>query len=235
MEPVSAWWVTEYRQPHQGTVELRLGSAPLEEALHGFSFIEFYGEWPTVLRYLHYTLSSNTDARLIYVQLFGGINPYTLTHSDTTLIVRCFDHNTLLEALNRVGQDEQAGYTLLVANPYHHAKTPRQQTEITAHLRSIAQERRVITFNQETKTHTPKGGYFHASSVHILIHLETQRRRGRGVRRGIGGWDTLYATLTKHPAKPSNTHYTLHLDKNPHHNNPKTPTLLNWFQLTRVE
>jgi hypothetical protein len=234
VEPMSGWWVAASQQPHHHTAKLRLGSAPLEEALQGFSFIEFYGEWSTVLDYLHYTLSANTNTRLIYVQLFGGINPYTLTHTDTNLIVRCFDHNTLLEAFNRVNQDSQTEYTLLVANPYLHAETPRQQTEITAHLRSLAQKRRVVTFNQETKTHTPKGGYFHASSVHILIHLETQRRRGGKVGVGVGGRDTVYATLTKHPAQPNNKHYTLHLDKNPQYNNPKTPTLLNWLQPTQA-
>lgn len=168
-----------------------LGCEALERALEGFSFVEFYGEWPCVLRYAHFALSRNTPCLLVYTQLFGGLNAYQLLGREIR-VARAFDLLSTIEALRRAFFEKEK--RVFVFDPFLFSK-PQNFSLVTSALRALSHRKWVLVFNRAFKK-LPAGGHFHASSANTLLRLEPLK-------------GDYLATLIKHPALSSGVRFVL--------------------------
>jgi hypothetical protein len=187
--------------------ELYTGVDGLDRFVAGFSLAEIYGEWNTVNNLFH-TVLSQTGGDVILTQKFGGLDPYLISRMSAARfsrprirLIRAFSTKDTIESLNQcVGEVKEP---LFVIDPYLYSpKTWREYSELTpltAALRDASKSRNVMVFNRITRfgSLSPEGGMFHASSIPVLIRVESLRR-------------TLRFTVVKHPALPN---LTIHVDK----------------------
>ena len=175
------------------------------------SITEMYSQdWriPKMLLHRILTLAAERGrVLLLYVQDFGGFDPYLLRLMSKKLgipwdlvdanisIARAFKFEGALGLLEKA-TDEPSDFAL-VADPYLHVEHDLRglasASALTGLLRRLlVDERTVVVFNKTSPNGiSPAGGNFHAHSIHALIRLE---KRSRGL---------VEAELVKHPFLPS--------------------------------
>jgi len=175
--------------------------------------VEFYGDYSITSYILHHTLAFRSRFERIYLvmaQEFGGIRTDVLTKFcrvyecllTNIYVVRVFSNSGLRTALSElIGLEDGL---VVVAYPYNYL--PRDHSKyfeasiISGLLRKVMQSKELIVFNTFTKFGTvmPEGGSMHHHVVKVIVML-----------RRCGG--RVYATLVKHPAKPSGVTKSFHV------------------------
>lgn len=192
-------------------VGLQTGVEELDRLLGGgieeSSLTEFYSPDLRVLSLLYHrmaVLAAQVGRVLaLHMQDFGGLDPYLLRSMARRLqipwdvveshlkLARAFKLEDAVNLLAKA-QGESADFAL-VFDPYMHWDWRRGwlATTMTWLLKSLTQDRTVVTFNRALEGRwSPLGGSYHAHSVHALIRLEASRR------------SLVRAILVKHPSLP---------------------------------
>jgi len=194
-------------------VVLRTGVDGLDRLLGGgieeCSLTEFYSPSVRIVGLLYHRIAVLASARgrtlAVYIQNFGGLDPYLLrsmarrlgvgwqTVEENLRVARAFKLEDALDLLSRAsrGGSEFA----LVFDPYLHVdwREAWTATRLTQAIRELAADRTVVSFNRcslDGAGWLPLGGTYHAHSVHAAVRLDP--RPGGLVR----------ATLVKHPSRP---------------------------------
>jgi len=172
------------------------------------SFTEFYSPDNRLLSLLCHRLAvlaaEKGKTLLLYVQEFGGLDPYLLRAMAERLFVpwdlvdsnlriaRAFKFEDALELVSSAVKEDSR--FLLVFDPYLHVEFHdlRDASRLTWLMKLPSADRTVILFNRPIKEKfSPLGGSYHAHSVHILLRLDPVGRRG-----------TVKIRLVKHPSIP---------------------------------
>ncbi len=155
---------------------------------------EFYGgDWRVILMFIHrlvYRLRQRyPDAKfiLIYNQLFGGLDPYSISpwYSDAGLeIVRSFADKDIIEILGLYAKMDTD--FLIIVDPYLHTFQGRRfkgfgRQAITSRLRRmLVSDAVVILFNRENGYRSlPVGGHILHHIVHVMIRMLQPRKYRR--------------------------------------------------------
>ncbi|HIE23848.1 MAG TPA: hypothetical protein EYP68_06430 [Candidatus Korarchaeota archaeon] len=172
------------------------------------SLIEFYSPDNRLLSLLYHRLAVLAAERgktlSLYVQEFGGLDPYLLETMAKRLsvpwevvdhnlrIARAFKFEDALELINSVIKEDFE--FLLVFDPYLHVELRdlHRASRLTWLIKFPSKDKTAIVFNRPVEEKfSPLGGNYHAHSVHILIRLDPIGKRG-----------TVRIRLIKHPSIP---------------------------------
>ncbi len=172
------------------------------------SLTEFYSPDNELLSLLCHRLAVLSAEKgktlLLYIQEFGGLDPYLLKTMaerlsvswnlvDTNLkIARAFKFEDALELVNSAVKENSE--FILVFDPYLHVEFHDLQSasRLTWLMKLPSNDRTVILFNRPIEERfSPLGGNYHAHSVHILVRLDP-----------VGGRGTVKIRLVKHPSLP---------------------------------
>jgi hypothetical protein len=172
------------------------------------SLTEFYSPDDGLLSLLYHRLAvlaaEKGKTLSLYVQEFGGLDPYLLETMAERLsvpwavvdhnlrVARAFKFEDALELINSAIEEDFE--FLLVFDPYLHVELRDLQrvSRLTWLIKFPSKDKTVIVFNRPVeKKFSPLGGNYHAHSVHTLIRLDPMGKRG-----------TVRIRLVKHPSIP---------------------------------